>query len=215
MGIRGYTSPIELSFLYHATLALPGRGRIVEIGSYVGRSTVVLAAAAANGAQLPVVAVDPHTGDLTVGNNREDTEAEFAANVQAAGVDSHVHGIRSTSVEAAAAWSGEAVDLLFIDGLHTREAVLADVHAWAPFISRGACVVFDDYLVYPAVREAISELRKNGMLPGTPVVVGKMIAFADRELMNRCPVPPGGRLLGRLPVRSIDSLNRLLDRIVA
>ena len=46
--IEGFTTPIELSALYHLALAAPAPGRVVEIGSYLGRSTVVLARAAAD-----------------------------------------------------------------------------------------------------------------------------------------------------------------------
>ena len=45
--VEGYTTPAELSLLYHLAVAADGPGRIVEIGSYLGRSTIVLASACA------------------------------------------------------------------------------------------------------------------------------------------------------------------------
>jgi predicted O-methyltransferase YrrM len=212
MRIQGFTSPIELSFLYHAVLALPGDGRVVEIGSYLGRSTAVLAHAVAQAERAPAVAVDPHTGDLTVAGRPEDTHERFLQNMRAAGISPHVHPIHATSVAAAAAWTGEPVELLFVDGLHTHEAVVADVESWSPFLTAGACVVFDDYLVYPDVRAALREVRAAGRIRGTAVVVGKMIAFAGNDLLARLPTPPFARTLARLPERSINPLNRLLDR---
>lgn len=215
MRIPGFTSPIELSFLYHAVLALPGNGRVVEIGSYLGRSTAVLGHAVAQAARAPVAAVDPHTGDLTIAASLGDTHERFLLNMRTAGVGLHVHLIRATSVEAAGAWAGEPVELLFVDGLHTHDAVVADLESWSPFLAPGACVVFDDYLVYPAVRAALRELRAGGRIDGTAVVVGKMIAYASGELLARLPTPPLARMLARLPERSIDPLNRLLDRAFA
>ena len=213
--IPGFTSPIELSFLYHAVLALPGDGRIVEIGSYLGRSTVVLAHAAAVAGRTEIVAVDPHTGDLTLGGEREDTLQRFLRNIEDAGIAGQVELLHATSVDAAARWSGGDVELLFVDGLHTREAVLADIGAWSPHFAEGACIVFDDYMVYPAVRSAIRETRAVGDIRGTAVVVGKMIAFAKPELLARVPTPPFARLLPRLGEGSINRVNRILEHMVS
>jgi predicted O-methyltransferase YrrM len=212
MRIPGFTSPVELSLLYHASLALPGRGRVVEIGSYLGRSTVVLAGAASLAGRRPIVAVDPHTGDLTHPHiELLDTGEQFLRNMEGAGLADQVLLVQQTSVEAARNWPGDPVELLFIDGLHTHDAVLADVQEWSRYLVGGACVVLDDYLVYPAVRSAVRELRGSGRLEGSAVIVGKMIAFANPQLLSRLPLPPGAHVIARLGERSIDHLNRLLD----
>jgi predicted O-methyltransferase YrrM len=212
MRIPGFTSPIELSFLYHAGLALPGRGHVVEIGSYLGRSTVILARAAADAGRGPVIAVDPHTGDLTHPDvERLDTREQFLRNMEAAGVADQVDLVQETSIEAAQGWPGDPVELFFVDGLHTYDAVLADVQEWSRFLVGGACVVLDDYLVYPEVRSAVRELRGGGWLEGAAAIVGKMIAFAHPHLLARLPMPPGARVMSRLGDRSIDRLNRVLD----
>jgi len=214
--IPGFTSPIELSFLYHASLALPGRGRVVEIGSYLGRSTLVLARAAADAGRRPVVAVDPHTGDLTHPDlERLDTRDQFLTNMETAGVADQVHLVQATSVEAAQSWPDDPVELLFVDGLHTYDAVQADVQEWSRFLAGGACVVLDDYLVYPEVRSAVRELRGCGRLEGAAAIVGKMIAFADPCLFARLPMPPGARIMSLLGDRSIERLNRALEWALA
>jgi methyltransferase family protein len=60
LSIEGFSRPIELSLLYHLALLGRGPGEVVEIGSYLGRSTVVLAQALADSGGGRVVAVDPH-----------------------------------------------------------------------------------------------------------------------------------------------------------
>jgi predicted O-methyltransferase YrrM len=197
--IEGFTTPAELSLLYHVALHAPDEGRVVEIGSYLGRSTVVLARACADAGASPVVAVDPHTAALGIdGRPPRDTKADFLDNVHRAGVAEQVQLEHATSVEAAARWGGEPVKMQFVDGWHTREAVLEDVGSWAPWFTPRVCVVFDDFMVSSGVRQAVRELRASGALPGHGVVVGKMIAYVPREVLARIPVPPGGRLLGRL-----------------
>src|SRR6218665_2768997 len=59
--IGGDTTRAELRLLSPPALVAPGSGLVVEIGSYLGRSTVVLAAAVAVSGRGRVVAVDPHT----------------------------------------------------------------------------------------------------------------------------------------------------------
>jgi Methyltransferase domain len=57
-----------------------------------------------------------------------------------------------------------AVDLLFIDSSHTREATLQEWHAWRPRLAPGALVVFDDHghPDFPGVAQAVAELGLSG-----------------------------------------------------
>jgi predicted O-methyltransferase YrrM len=215
--IEGFTAPVELSLLYHLSLASTG-GAVVEVGSYLGRSTVVLARAAAERGRDPVVAVDPHTAALGIeGEKPRDTRLVFLENVGRAGVGSHVRLVHMTSAEAAASWPGDPVRLLFIDGWHSREAVLEDARGWAPFLTPESCVVFDDFLPFPGVRAAVRDLRADGVVTGSGLIVGKMAAFGPPSLMRSVPAPPGARLLSRLGDRALDLAVRMLaarsDRI--
>ena len=196
LSIQGFTRPIELSLLYH--LALLGRdpGDVVEIGSYLGRSTVVLARAVADAGLGRVVAVDPHKGALGWGEPRE-TDKEFLTNIAASGVDEHVDLMQATSVEAARQWGGGSVRMLFVDGWHSYEAVMEDVLAWAPFLTPAPVVVFDDY-PDPGVRAAIQRLNDDGVVGGAQMIVGKMIAFAPKPLASAVPLPPGASMLARM-----------------
>src|SRR2546421_2512970 len=74
-------------------------GCVVEIGSYLGRSTILLAVASGE----RVVAVDPHAGELVAGESEipADTFPLFLRNVEAAGVADRVDARRQTSLEAA------------------------------------------------------------------------------------------------------------------
>jgi predicted O-methyltransferase YrrM len=208
--IDGFTSPVELNLLYHLALATE-TGAVVEVGSYLGRSTVVLASAAADRGRDPVVAVDPHEGVLGVANEeRRDTEAEFLQNLDRAGVRSQVRLMRMTAAEAATEWEGDAVGLLFVDGLHTREAVLEDTRSWARFLTPDACIVFDDFLPYPGVRAAVRELRSGGLLRGSALIVGKMVALGPARVLRSVPAPPGARILPRLGDRPLDMAIRVL-----
>lgn len=209
-GVEGFTSRVELSVLYHLA-RVPGAGHIVEIGSYLGRSTIVMAFAGRDAGSPPVVAVDPHTRALGYeGEKPFDTRAQFEANVERAGLADAIRLEHTTSVEGAARWNGEPVRLLFVDGWHSREAVLEDVHAWQPYLLRDASVVFDDYLSSPGVRAAVRELLSEGVLQGERAIVGKMAVFASRRALSATPVPLGARALARMPDGALDLAIRAL-----
>src|SRR5580693_4384500 len=58
---KGFMPPAEGLALYATAAAYAGRGPILEIGTYCGKSTIYLAAAARHAGQL-VITVDHHHG---------------------------------------------------------------------------------------------------------------------------------------------------------
>jgi predicted O-methyltransferase YrrM len=138
--IDGWLSNAQGCALFRAAAATTGKGLIVEIGSWKGRSTAWLAAGARlSGAK--VYAVDPHT------RSREDPDAvtleEFRANMARAGLADHVEALVMTSTEAAHSIPGP-VELLFIDGDHSYDGVRQDVALWLPRLVDGGTVMFHD-----------------------------------------------------------------------
>ncbi len=135
---------------------------IVEIGSFLGRSTVLLALAAKRaGAESVVVAVDPHTGDRQqlerLGTDTLPSFALFQEHCRAAGVADIIRPVVATSADAAKDWRDD-IDLLYVDGWHSYDAVVADGRAWLPHLIPGGVAVFDDYVAYPQVGRAIHDL---------------------------------------------------------
>ncbi|HEY0631318.1 MAG TPA: hypothetical protein VGC98_04635, partial [Thermoleophilaceae bacterium] len=57
-GVEGWLSDGQARRLYERAAAVPPEGRIVEIGSYRGRSAIVMANAL-GGASVELVAIDP------------------------------------------------------------------------------------------------------------------------------------------------------------
>lgn len=73
--------------------------------------------------------------------------------------------IRDFSVDAAAAWTGPKIGLLFIDGDHRQPAVRKDFRKWQPHLDRHAVIVFDDYSdSHPGVPAAVAALAEKGIL---------------------------------------------------
>ena len=95
---------------------------MVEIGSYHGRSAIVLALGL--GGRGQVVAIDPHAGNdrgpQEIEAERSEGQADherFNANLARAGVEDAVRHVRLPSQEALDEVEGE-LDLLYVDGAH-------------------------------------------------------------------------------------------------
>lgn len=138
--IEGWLSDPQGCALFRAAAATTGKGLIVEIGSWKGRSTAWLAAGARL-ASARVYAVDPHAG------SREDpdatTLAAFLGNLTNAGLADVVEPLVMTSAEAARMLEGP-VELLFIDGDHSYKGVRLDAELWLPKLVEGGVVMFHD-----------------------------------------------------------------------
>lgn len=153
--------------LFYGIVQESAPATIVEIGSYLGRSTVFFALTLRRTGNLHgrVVAIDPHTGDRQqlegLSADQLPTYELFRQHCRAAQVDDVVSAMVMTSQEAAAEWSGD-IDLLFVDGWHSYDAVLEDGRSWLPHLSAAGVVVFDDYVAYPEVRRAVDQLDAEG-----------------------------------------------------
>lgn len=139
----------------------PVLGTIVEIGSFLGNSTIYLALAGGE-----VHAVDPHS-DASMAQvpgafkpSGRSTSDQFIGNLEQFGVRDRVCYHRTPSIEAARTWAGGPIRLLYVDGLHEYQAVLDDFDSWRPHLAAEHVVLFDDYL-WPEVAAAVNERRRD------------------------------------------------------
>ena len=134
--------------LYDAAASCPAGGTIVEIGSFHGRSTIVLAAACPPDAT--VIAVDPHAGNDRGPQQIEGYESEaeedheqFVRNLGAAGVADRVTHLRMFSDAALNEISGE-IDVLYVDGAHRFGPARADIVRYGARVRDGGTMLIHD-----------------------------------------------------------------------
>jgi predicted O-methyltransferase YrrM len=164
-GVDGFLSDHEALYLVRLARQGRGDGAIVEIGSYHGKSTVLLAEASRGAGREKVVAIDPHLGGAV---------RAFHDTLARAGVADHVTPVVATSDDAAVSWNGP-VRLLWIDGSHVHDQVLRDFRAWAPWLVDGGIVAFHDTYEFDGVRRVIDEdVARTGNL----VLVGLVDTIA-------------------------------------
>jgi predicted O-methyltransferase YrrM len=133
---------------------------VVELGSYCGRSTAVIAhTLRALGSTATFHAIDPHE-PYHMAPPGLDTHATLVATLTERDLDGWVTIVRGRSREVA--WQ-EPVALVFIDALHDEDEVRADAMTWAPRVAPGGLVAFHDYVGHcPGVIVCVDELLAAG-----------------------------------------------------
>ena len=146
--VDGWMSPDQAEALYDAATACAEGEQIVEIGSFRGRSTIVLASAAPQG--VTVVAIDPHAGNDRgpqeidgFGEEAQEDHTVFLANLAHAGVAERVHHVRATSADAHDDVAGE-VAMLYIDGAHRYGPARDDIDQWGARVRDGSTMLIHD-----------------------------------------------------------------------
>lgn len=146
--VEGWMTPGQARLLWSCAQAVEPGATIVEIGSFRGRSMIVLASAAPDGTKL--VAIDPHAG-----NDRGPQEFEgfaeeasadievFQANLEGAGVADRVRHLRKFSNEALDDVD-DKIDLLYIDGAHRFGPAHDDIRQWGAKVHPGGTLLIHD-----------------------------------------------------------------------
>jgi predicted O-methyltransferase YrrM len=132
---------------------------LVEIGSYVGASSSYLAAGLAkNGPLGKVYCIDTWRNDSMTEGGR-DTMAEFLHNTRK--FSRHIEPIRGWSTDPQVVDHVKRlavkIDLLFIDGDHRFEGVLADWKLYSPLLAKNAIVAMHDIGWAEGVQRVVAE----------------------------------------------------------
>jgi predicted O-methyltransferase YrrM len=170
--IEGWLDDAEANLLISAveeaaSLTRMTRGTaIVEVGSYCGRSSVVLGLTLKGLRRYTprIYAIDPHEGVVSTLDggitHLEPTFERFMQNLRKAGLAKLIKPIRAQSLEVE--WSKPIV-LLFLDGLHDYAHVAADFHHFSPWLIPGGLVVFHDCTNgFPGVKQLVREVLGQG-----------------------------------------------------
>jgi len=160
--IRGFMPPDEGRALHNHASTVAVEGPFLEVGSYCGKSTVYLGAAACQRGRL-LFAVDHHRGSeenqpgwewhepdlVDPASGLIDTLPEFRRTIRDSGLDGTVVAVVGDSPSVAAAW-GTPLALLFIDGGHGVEPAHADYQGWVPHLAEGGTLLIHDVFPDPA-----------------------------------------------------------------
>jgi predicted O-methyltransferase YrrM len=128
----------------------------LEIGSYLGASASFIAAGI--GAEGSVYCIDTWANDA-MSEGQRDTYAEFLDNT--AVYRKRIFPLKGWSHDASVLDEVRAkvghIDILFIDGDHSREGVLRDWQLYSPFLVQGSIVAMHDIGWATGVQQVVAE----------------------------------------------------------
>jgi predicted O-methyltransferase YrrM len=148
--VTGWTSGPEAVRLAQAAFEMPSHAVLVELGTFVGRSAVLLAGARKLRGNGRVYCVDPFDGSGDAFSvpiyraiqkaARASLRARFEENLRRAGVREWVEVMEARAEHAGQEWD-TAIDMLFLDGHQSYDAVKATYDLWTPFLKPGGLLV--------------------------------------------------------------------------
>jgi predicted O-methyltransferase YrrM len=200
-GVEGWMTEGQGRALHDAAADCPFGGRIVEIGSFQGRSTIVLAMAVP--ADVEIIAIDPHAGNdrgpQEMAGFEQEADADhdaFIANLARAGVANRVTHLRMFSDAGLAEIDG-AVDVLYIDGAHRFAPARADIRDWGARVANGGTMLIHDS--FSSIGVTLAILRE--------LVLGRRFRYVGRSRslaiyradLTGGPVGNAARQLAQLP----------------
>lgn len=190
--------PANLEYLKHLTplinlslneglmlyqLALSVKCDIVEVGSYMGRSSCFLAAGSRAGNKCKVTCIDPwdlrsqkfetRRPDRLEVFAKPGTRTAFAR--QTRPYRHFIIAIRGYSKEVCRTWT-RPVGLIFIDGNH--DEAYADFVLWHRHVIEGGTMAFHD-INFPHVARQIARVKETGIL--TDWRVTERLAYAQKK----------------------------------
>jgi predicted O-methyltransferase YrrM len=201
-GVEGWMTDGQARMLWDAALGVEPPAQIVEIGSYRGRSAIVLAGAAREGVRI--VAIDPHAGNDRGPGQWESPAAEgerdhqaFLSNLERAGVAERVRHVRRPSQEALDEVDGPLA-MVYVDGAHRYAPASADIERWGARLSPGGTLLVHDSFSSVGVTLALLRL----------LAFGREFRYdgRSRSLTHYTRVPLRGRERARNAARQLAQL---------
>lgn len=160
--VPGWLTRDQAEVLWREAGRLPAGAHVVEIGSHLGRSAVVLASVP----HVRLTCIDPFDSAWRYG--AADTRERFEATLARAGVRDRVTVLAERSGEVRPTWT-RPVDLVYVDGKHDVLTVRDDLR-WAALLPPGGRLLLHD---------AFSSI---GVTAGVLAVVlpGRRLRYLDR-----------------------------------
>jgi predicted O-methyltransferase YrrM len=148
----GWLLPDEANELYSLAKEVKADGSIVEIGSFVGKSTIAIAAGNADGGKREFYTIDTHEGNpehTQAGQPYFDgshmtTHTALLENLAKAGLSNHVHVLKEDALKIGQTWLS-AIAMLFVDTAHDYDTTRNTLELWNEHVSIGGVVAIHDY----------------------------------------------------------------------
>jgi len=135
---------------------IPNKGRMIEIGTFTGESTVIF-----GDHFKEVIGIDPMLHDY----DEEDPTSNFNFNevlkmfILRTENYNNISLVQKTSDDAVNDFKDESFDFIYIDGIHQYENVLRDIKNYLPKVKKGGVIGGHDFgPSWPGIEKAVTEV---------------------------------------------------------
>lgn len=155
--INGWFTREEAICMQWIMKQLPPESKIVELGSFQGRSSIMIASALSTDSIL--YCIDNFSESLGI-------LSAFMNNIAEYKVNNKIRFLIMDTIEAAKEFEDKSIEIVFLNTNHSYESVKQDLLQWCPKIRMGGFLICNDFTSpdHPEVREAINALQLNGTL---------------------------------------------------
>lgn len=149
-GVKGYLLPGDIEILTHFALQMPLNAKIVEIGSFMGLSALIMARALYDSGKYGARIFCVDTWEGSSEHQSMDVIKEkllfdiFEENIFESGLTPFFVPVRKDSVAASVDFEDRSFDMILIDGDHKFKGCLADLQAWYPKLKTGGIFLGHD-----------------------------------------------------------------------
>jgi len=163
-GVKGYLTPGDLVFLFNLAAELPQGGNYLEVGSWMGLSSIIFSNGLLANLNLDAKVYCVDTWEGSAEHQTDETVRSgmlyqtFLSNVSKASMDRFIRPVKGKSEQVAEKWPGPFMDIIFIDGDHTFEGCYNDVKAWLPWLNKKGRMVGHDAVPEKGVARALEKL---------------------------------------------------------
>lgn len=189
--ILGWLHEGEHEYLWELGMR-PVQGHILEIGSWYGKSTCILAGTCADrGDQSKTICVDSFCMDgsprqvtyyHSLHKNRLGTFYEFIANANHYGFSEYIIPVAIYSRQSGPVLKSKSFRLAFIDGQHSYAGVKGDLELVLPLVVSGGVVAIHDVdNRYPGIGKAIEETLQKANRVSFLGRIHCLVAYTIRE----------------------------------
>lgn len=155
--INGWFTREEAICMQWIVKQLPQGSKTVELGSFQGRSSIMIASALSTGSIL--YCIDNFSESFDILN-------AFMKNIKEFKVNDKIRFLMMDNIEAAKEFGDESIQMVFVNTTHSSESIKQDILEWCPKIRVGGFLVCHNYTSsdHPEIKEAIKALQLNGAL---------------------------------------------------
>jgi len=168
LGLRGFLIPGDIYFLWHLGLNLPHGGKFLEIGSWLGLSSCMVAFGLLSNSNFSgkVYCIDPwevmpEQDSFSEELKGKDLLSIFKENTKKLKVDKFIIPVKGKSPEISEEFIETDFDTIFIDGEHTFESCYQDIVTWSKRLKAGGQIFGHDAIPEGGVRKALERFKEE------------------------------------------------------